>query len=118
VRAATDVRISITAPDTDAEVEIALLPFRGGKEAAVPADVRRVKVGAGKIRYIRLSPPAGIDWYTAVVTPVEGSGPVLVAHRVREQSRYGDLVTGYPWNPLRVQVAVPTAVQDPSVAIR
>jgi len=102
----------------DAEVEIVLLPFRGGKEAAQPADVRRIKIGAGKIRYIRLNPPAGIDWYTAVVTPVEGSGPVLVAHRVREKSRYGDLVTGYPWNPLRVQVSVPTAVQDPAVAIR
>ena len=118
VRAATDVRVSITAPDTDAEVEIVLLPFRGGKEAAQPADARRIKIGAGKIRYIRLNPPAGIDWYTAVVTPVEGSGPVLVAHRVREKSRYGDLVTGYPWNPLRVQVTVPTAVQDPAVAIR
>jgi hypothetical protein len=118
VRAATDVRISITAPDTDAEVDVVLLPFRGGKEAAQPTAARRIKIGAGKLRYIKLSPPAGIDWYTAVVTPVEGSGPVLVAHRVREQSRYGDLVTGYPWNPLRVQVAVPTAVQDPAVAIR
>jgi hypothetical protein len=118
VRAATDVRISITAPDTDAEVDVVLLPFRGGKEAAQPTAARRIKIGAGKLRYIKLSPPAGIDWYTAVVTPVEGSGPVLVAHRVREQSRYGDLVTGYPWNPLRVEVAVPTAVQDPAVAIR
>ena len=34
VRAATDVRVSITAPDTAAEVDIVLLPFRGGKEAA------------------------------------------------------------------------------------
>jgi hypothetical protein len=118
VRAATDVRISITAPDTDAEVDVVLLPFRGGKEAAQPTAARRIKIGAGKLRYVKLNPPAGIDWYTAVVTPVEGSGPVLVAHRVREQSRFGDLVTGYPWNPLRVQVAVPTAVQDPAVAIR
>ena len=118
VRAATDVRLSITAPDTDAEVDIVLLPFRGGKEAAVPTAPRRVKIGAGKVRYIKLLPPAGIDWYTAVVTPVEGSGPVLVAHRVREKSRFGDLVTGYPWSPLRTQVTVPTAQQDLAVANR
>ncbi len=118
VRAATDVRVSITAPEEAAEVDIVLLPFRGGKEAAVPTAPRRVQVGAGKLRYIRLSPPAGVAWYTAVVTPVEGSGPVLVAHRLREQSRFGDLVTGYPWSPLRTEVVVPTAVQDPAVATR
>lgn len=118
VRAATDVRIAITAPDAAAEVDIVLLPFRGGKEAAVPTEPRRISIGAGKLRNIRLSPPAGIDWYTAVVIPVEGSGPVLVAHRVREQSRFGDLVTGYPWSPLRTQVTVPTAQQDLSVSIQ
>lgn len=118
VRAATDVRVAITAPTSDAEVEITLLPFRGGKDAAVPTAPRRVKIGAGKLRSIRLSPPTGVDWYTAVVTPVEGSGPILVAHRLREQSRFGDLVTGYPWRPLRTEVVVPTAVQDPAVATR
>lgn len=118
VRAATDVRVSITAPDTAAEVDIVLLPFRGGKEAAVPTEPRRVRIGAGRMRSIKLAPPAGIDWYTAVVTPVEGSGPVLVAHRVREESRFGDLVTGYPWSPLRTQVVVPTAQQDLAVANR
>ena len=118
VRLATDVRVSITAPDTDAEVEITLLPFRGGKEAAEATAPRRIKIGAGKLRYIKLNPPTGVDWYTAVVTPTEGSGPILVAHRLLENSRFGDLVTGYPWRPLRVQVAVPTAVQDPAVATR
>jgi hypothetical protein len=116
VRSNTDVRVTITAPDADAEVDIVLLPFRGGKEAAKPTSPRRVKIGAGKLRYIKLNPPAGIDWYTAVVTPVEGSGPVVVAHRVRESSGNGDLVTGYPWSPLRVTVVVPTALQDPAVA--
>jgi hypothetical protein len=118
VRTATDVRVSITAPESAAEVDVVLLPFRGGKEAAEPTPARRIQVEAGKLRWIRLSPPAGVDWFTAVVTPVEGSGPVLVAHRLREQSRFGDLVTGYPWNPLRTEVVVPTAVQDPSVALR
>lgn len=118
VRSATDVRVSVTAPVAAAQVDIVLLPFRGGKEAAEPTAPRRVSVGAGKLRYIRLSPPAGVEWYTAVVTPVAGSGPILVAHRLREQSRFGDLVTGYPWNELRTEVVVPTAVQDPAVATR
>jgi hypothetical protein len=118
VRANTDVRVSLTAPETDAEVEIVLLPFAGGKEAAEPTSPRRIKVAAGTQRYIRLNPPSGVDWYTAVVTPVDGSGPVLVAHRLREKSRFGDLVTGYPWRPLRTEVLVPTAVQDPAVALR
>lgn len=118
VRAATDVRLQITAPDTAAEVDVVLLPFRGGKEAAQATPPRRIKIEAGKLRNIKLSPPAGIDWYTAVVTPVEGSGPIIVAHRVLEKSRFGDLVTGYPWSPLRTQVTVPTAQQDLAVANR
>ena len=116
VRSSTDVRIGITAPEGAAQVEIVLLPFRGGKDAAVPTEPRRIKVGAGKMRWIRLRPPAGIEWYTAVVTPLEGSGPILVAHRLRESSRFGDLVTGYPWPALRTQVVVPTAQQDLAVA--
>ncbi len=118
VRTATDVRVSITAPAEAVQVDIVLLPFRGGKDAAQPTAPRRIKVAAGTQRYIRLNAPSGVDWYTAVVTPVEGSGPILVAHRLRERSRFGDLVTGYPWNPLRTEVVVPTAVQDPAVALR
>lgn len=116
VRTNTDVRVAITAPDTAAQVDITLLPYRGGQTASTPTSPRRVKVGAGKVRYIKLNPPAGIRWYTAIITPVDGSGPILVAHRVRESSGNGDLVTGYPWSPLRVQVTVPIAVQDPAVS--
>ena len=46
------------------------------------------------------------------MTPEPGSGPVLVAHRVREVSTFGDLVTGYPWDPLHTEVTVPTATED------
>ncbi len=116
VRSSTDVRIGITAPAGAAQVEVVLLPFAGGKDAAVPTEPRRIKIGAGKMRWIRLKPPAGVDWYTAVVTPLEGSGPILVAHRLRETSRFGDLVTGYPWPALRSEVVVPTAQQDLAVA--
>lgn len=118
VRAATDVRLFIAAPKTAAVVKIVLLPFAGGKQAAVATQPRTVKVGAGRMKYILLNPPAGVDWYTAVVTTAPESGPVVVAHRMRETSRYGDLVTGFPWTRTRTEVIVPTAEQDASVVDR
>lgn len=118
VRTATELRVAVTAPESDATVEIALLPYRPGREAAEPMGVRRVTVPGGTLQWIRVSPPTGVAWYTAVVTPVDGSGPVVVAHRLREKSRYGDLVTGYPWPPLRTEVTIPVAVQDPAVVLR
>ena len=117
VRASTDVRVGITAPGGAAEVELVVLPFEGGKDAAQPANARKIRVDAGSMKWVRINPPSGVDWYTAVVTPTEGSGSILVAHRLREKSRFGDLVTGYPWNPLRTEVVVPTAVQDPAVGL-
>jgi hypothetical protein len=118
VRALTDVRLAISAPKGDVEVDIVLLPFQGGKSIGEPTTPRRVKVAAGTLRNIKLEPPADINWYTAIVTPVEGSGPVLLAHRIREKSRFGDLITGYPWNPLRIEVSVPSAAQNEAVAVR
>ena len=118
VRVATDVRLALTAPDSAAEVDVVLLPFQKGKEAAQPTAPRRVKIPAGSVRNIKLEAPSGVEWFTAVVTPVEGSGPILAAHRIREKSRFGDLITGYPWTPLRVVVSVPSANQNASVATR
>lgn len=115
VRASTDVRVSVTAPDADGVVDVTLLPFRGGKEASAPTEPRRVEISAGTMKWIKLNPPSDVDWYTAIVTPAQGSGPVLVAHRVREKSRFGDLITGYPWRPLRTQVPVPSAGFAPEV---
>jgi hypothetical protein len=77
-----------------------------------------VVIKAGEMKNFALDAPAGVEWFTAVVTPVAGSGPVLVAHRIREKSRFGDLVTGYPWTPLRTQVSVPVAQYEQSVALR
>ncbi len=118
IRANTDVRVAVTAPTSAATVAIALYPYRDGKQAAEATGTRTLTVEPGRMRWIRLTPPTGATWYTAVVTPQAGSGPVLVAHRVRETSPRGDLVTGYPWSPLRVQVSVPTAVQNPAVGLR
>jgi hypothetical protein len=118
VRPDTDIRLYLTAPDTDVALDVVVLPFAGGKAAATPTTPRRVSIGAGTVKNIKLEAPAGVDWFTAVITPVEGSGPVLAAHRVREKSRFGDLITGYPWNPLRVEVLVPTANQNAGVGMR
>ena len=85
---------------------------------SVATSPQRITVKAGTIATVRISAPGGAKWYTAVVTPSQGSGPVLVAHRVRETSSYGDLVTGYPWSPVRTEVQVPKAEQDPGITIR
>ena len=61
VRTSTDVRLTIAAPEKDAEVSIVLLPFAGGKQAAVATAPRTVRIEAGKQRYIKLEPPAGVD---------------------------------------------------------
>ncbi len=118
VRDATDVRLAISAPEGDVEIDLVLLPFRGGKSVGEPTAPRRIKVAAGKLRNIKLEPPTDIDWYTAIATPVQGSGPVLLAHRIREKSRFGDLITGYPWSPLRIEVSVPSAAQNEAIAVR
>ena len=118
VRAATDVKLQISAPSTSVEVDVTMLPFRGGKEVAQATEPVRVSVPAGEVRVITFEPPSDVEWFTGVITPVAGSGPVLAAHRVRERSRFGDLITGYPWKPLRVRVPVPTAVPDVAVAVR
>lgn len=118
VRDATDVRLYVTAPESDATVDVVLLPFRGARLVAEPTAPRRVVIKAGEMKNFALNAPAGVEWFTAVVTPVAGSGSVLVAHRIREKSRFGDLVTGYPWTPLRTQVSVPVAQYEQSVALR
>jgi len=118
VRDATDVRLAITAPQEDAEVDIVLLPFTGGKDISPATAPRRLKIPAGTVKNVKLEAPPGVDWFTAIVTPTENSGPILAAHRVREKSRYGDLITGYPWSPLRIIVEVPTADQNAGVVMR
>jgi len=118
VRTATDVKLQIAAPSLPVDVDITMLPFRGGKEVAEPTDPVRVQVPAGEVRVITFEPPTDVDWFTGVITPRPGSGPVLAAHRVKERSRFGDLITGYPWKPLRNRVIVPQAVQTEAVAAR
>lgn len=118
VRAATDVRLAITAPLEAVSVDVVFLPYSGRREVSVATAPQRINVPAGQVKFIPLRPPAGIDWFTAVVTPTVDSGPILLAHRVRERSRYGDLITGYPWAPLRTEVTVPAAEQDSGVTVR
>lgn len=118
VRARTDVRLAITAPAGAAEVEIAVLPYAGEGEPSQASAPRKVTVPAGSLRFLRVPAPSGAPWFTVVVTPQPGSGPVLVAHRVRERSSFGDLVTGYPWTPLRIEVPVPAVAPDAGLTVR
>jgi hypothetical protein len=118
VRTATDVKLQITAPSTSVEVDVTMLPYRGDGEAAEPTEPVRVSVPAGEVRVVTFDPPSDVAWFTGVITPAPGSGPILAAHRVRERSRFGDLITGYPWKPLRVRVPVPYAVPNVALAVR
>ena len=118
VRGATDVKLQIAAPATSVEVDVTMLPFRGGTTIAEETEPVRVSVPAGEVRVITFEPPTDVDWFTGVITPVPGSGPILAAHRVKERSDFGDLITGYPWKPLRVRVPVPQAVPDVAVVGR
>jgi hypothetical protein len=118
VRASTDVRVMVTAPTEDVEVEFAALAYRGDDDPSELVALRTVRVSAGEVRFIRLQPPRGAQWFTAVATPAPGSGPMLIAHRIREQSNFGDLVTGYPWPPLRTEVSIPFASEDVGITVR
>jgi hypothetical protein len=118
VRAATDVRVAITAPVSDVSVQVLGLPYTKGGKTAEAVVIRTVKVKAGQVKFVQLSGPRNVDWYTAIVVPDENSGPMLVAHRVRERSRFGDLVTGYPWPPLRTEVVIPAAGEDVGVTVQ
>ncbi|MEZ5117161.1 MAG: DUF5719 family protein [Candidatus Nanopelagicales bacterium] len=110
------VRLWVSAPDEAATVDIGLLPYDGTKAAAKPTGRQQVQVAAERIVAVDLPVPADVDWYTAVVRPVEGSGPVLLAHRVIEPGANGLLVTGYPWTALRTEVSVPDTRPDLGVA--
>ena len=118
VRARTQVRLLLTAPAEAATVDVTVLPFAGGKAASKALAPTRITVPAGSLRNVRIATPIGVDWFTLVVTPTPDSAPVLVAHQVREASNFGDLVTGYPWTPLRTLVRVPTAQQDAGLTVR
>ena len=113
----TRVRLSLTAPSEAAAVDVALLPYDGGDGAAKPTGRQTVEIGAGKVVNVDLPVPTGVEWYTAVVRPREGSGPIVAAHRVVEPGANGLLVTGYPWSPLRVVVLVPDARENLGVAL-
>lgn len=118
VRSRTTVRLLLTAPQEAATVDVIVLPYTGDTTASTPLAPTRVTIPAGSLRNVRIATPTGADWFTLVVRPVETSGPVLVAHQVKETSAFGDLVTGYPWLPLRTQVPVPTAANDIAVTVR
>ena len=73
---------------------------------------------AGRSGLVLLAAPKGdARTYTAVVTPVEGSGPVYVARSTLQRGVRGRLVTGYPLTSVRATVTVPAAEQDLAVTV-
>lgn len=117
VQGATRVRLALTAPKGQAKVKISLYPYLGRDVVSTAVQVREVTIPAGSVKWIPLNLQSSAAWFTAVVTPVT-SAPFLVAHEVLENSSFGDLVTGYPWQALRTEVAVPTANEDAGLPVQ
>lgn len=117
VQAATRVRLALTAPKGEVKVKVSLYPYLGRDVVSSAVQEREVTIPAGTVKWIPLNLQQSSSWFTAVVTPIN-SAPFLVAHEVLENSRFGDLVTGYPWQALRTQVAVPTANEDASLPVQ
>jgi hypothetical protein len=110
----TRVIVWVTAPQGDAQVRVTLLPAVDGQPTPARAG-REFTIPAGRVTAIELKVPPLAEWFTALVTPLSGS--VLVAHRVNEISPNSNLVTGYPWRPLRVEVTLPAAQEDIAVGM-
>lgn len=110
----TRVIMWVTAPEAAARVRVTLLPAVDGKPTPARSG-REFDIPAGRVVPIELTVPALAQWFTALVTPLSGS--VLVAHRVNEISADSNLVTGYPWRPLRVEVTLPAAQERISVGM-
>lgn len=117
VQGATRVRLELTAPKGQAKVRVSLYPYLGRDEVSSAVQEREVTIPAGSVKWIPLNLSQSASWFTAVVTPLN-SAPFLVAHQVLERSSFGDLVTGYPWQALRTEVAVPTANEDAGLAVQ
>ena len=117
VQGATRVRLALTAPKGDAKVQISLLPYLGKDVVSSPVQVQDVTISAGSVKWLPITLQRKAAWFTIVVTPLNDQ-PYLVAHQVLERSRYGDLVTGYPWQALHTEVKVPTAHEDPGLPVR
>jgi len=110
----TRVIVWVTAPEGEARVRVTLLPAIDGQPTPSRAG-REFTSPAGRVVPIELKVPPLTEWFTALVTPL--SGAVLVAHRVNEISLDSNLVTGYPWRPLRVEVTLPVAQEDIAVGM-
>lgn len=117
VQGATQVHLALTAPGKATRVQVSLLPYLGRDRVSTPVQVQTVSIPAGSVVWLPLRLRQQAAWFTAVVTPLDPA-PYLVAHQVRERSSFGDLVTGYPWAALRTEVTVPTAHEDPGLAVR
>ncbi|CAB4912774.1 MAG: hypothetical protein F2923_06365 [Actinobacteria bacterium] len=117
VQGATRVRVALTAPKGEAKVQVSLLPYLGKDQVSTPVQVQDVTIPAGTVVWLPLRLRQSAAWFTVVVTP-QNSAPFLVAHEVLESSSFGDLVTGYPWQPLRTEVRVPAAHEDPGLSVR
>lgn len=101
----------LTAPGPEVTVTLTPLP-----PAAGPG--RRLTVAAGSQLPVDLASVGTAATFALLVTPVNGSGPLLAVRQVDEVEARGPFITSSPVLPGRYSVAVPRVVADLSTGLR
>ncbi|MEK9663737.1 MAG: hypothetical protein VW082_03870, partial [Candidatus Nanopelagicales bacterium] len=96
-------------------VTLRVLPVDEAGNALPSPDDIVVTVPRDRVVAVNIPRPAGAFWYALQALP-EG-GEVVIAHEALKRNANGSLITGYPWTPLRTEVEVPRAVQEPELGL-
>lgn len=107
LRSEFTVDLLVTAVAGDATAKVSLLP--GGDRAAELRDFAEVEVPHGQTRVVRLEPPRGAAVFTAVLTPADGSGPLVAGHQQRGPE---GAITGYGLQSLPAWIGMPRSEPD------
>ena len=96
-------------------VTLRVLPVDEAGNALPSPDDIVVTVPRDRVVAVTIPRPVGAFWYALQALP-EG-GEVVIAHESLKRNANGSLITGYPWTPLRTEVEVPRAVQEPQLGL-
>ncbi len=96
-------------------VTLRVLPVdEAGQALPGPEDIV-VTVPRDRLVAVQIPRPEGAFWYALQALP--DGGEVVIAHEALKRNANGSLITGYPWTPLRTEVQVPRAVEEPELGL-
>lgn len=111
---AVESSLVLSAPEADAAVRVDVLVAPG---LAQPGS-RTVRVPAGTTVSVPLHATTMVASFGIVVTPLQGSGPVVGVRTISEVGVRGPLLTTSPLVSARTTVRVPTVVPDLTAGLR